>query len=76
MGVTDFIDLEREKRRLESELEIQRSEINKFEKKLANKNFLAKAPESVVEAERERLENAQAIFGKLTKARERVVAAS
>ena len=49
------------------------SEIERFEKKLANEKFVAKAPEAVVEAEREKLADAQVALAKLTEARERLV---
>ena len=45
-----------------------------FEKKLANQSFLSKAPQSVVDGEREKLSSARAILTRLKKAHERVLA--
>ena len=54
----------------ESEQEIQR-----FEGKLGNEKFVAKAPASVIETERERLAEAQQAREKLIEAQERLPAA-
>jgi len=62
-----------EQARLDKELAKQQSEIERFEKKLANEKFVANAPEAVVEAEREKLADAQVALAKLTEARERLV---
>ena len=75
VGVANFIDLVAEQDRLENELASQQSEIERFEKKLANKNFVTKAPENVVQAEREKLANAKVVLTKLAMARKRLVAA-
>ena len=72
VGVADFIDVAAEQARLNKELVKQQSEIERFEKKLANEKFVANAPEAVVEAEREKLADAQVALAKLTEARERL----
>jgi valyl-tRNA synthetase len=51
----DVIDLEAERQRLMRELQKLDQEMAKLEKKLSNEQFLAKAPEEVVEEQRERL---------------------
>ena len=48
------IDVEKERLRLERELQKLESEIKKLESKLSNPDFVAKAPEEVVEEQRER----------------------
>ena len=73
VSVADFIDVAAEQARLDKELAKQQSEIERFEKKLANEKFVANAPEAVVEAEREKLADAQVALAKLTEARERLV---
>ena len=50
-------------------------EISKLEKKLDNQQFLAKAPEQVVEEQRERLTASQTTRAKLADALERLSAA-
>ncbi len=52
-----LIDVERERKRLEEELNTLKSLIEKTQKKLENPNFLNRAPEEVVKKEREKLEN-------------------
>ena len=53
---SDAVDLEAEKRRAAERAELLRKEIARAEGKLANQGFVAKAPEAVVQAEREKLE--------------------
>ena len=50
------VDLEAEKRRAAERAATIREEIARAEGKLANQGFVAKAPESVVQAERDKLE--------------------
>jgi valyl-tRNA synthetase len=52
---SDAIDLEGAERRRESRREALRTEIERAEGRLANEQFVAKAPPEVVEAEREKL---------------------
>ena len=54
------MDVDAERERLAREVDKTGKEITKLETKLGNEQFLAKAPESVVEEQRERLEQAQA----------------
>ncbi len=51
----ELIDLEKEKERLDGERKKTLVEIERLEKKLANEQFVSKAPEKVVAAEREKL---------------------
>jgi valyl-tRNA synthetase len=55
LPLTGVVDFEAEKVRLAKEIAKAESEIGKIEKKLGNPGFLAKAPEDVVEENRERM---------------------
>lgn len=50
--LTELVDVQKEKKRLEKELEDAENELRRANAKLNNQGFLAKAPESVIEAER------------------------
>ncbi|MGE4350839.1 MAG: valine--tRNA ligase [Bdellovibrionales bacterium] len=63
------IDLNAERARLEKELAKWEDEIKKVEAKLANENFVSRAPEDVIDEHRERLENARAMEAKFAAAR-------
>ena len=53
--LNELIDAEQEKKRLETEIAKVEKEIGFLDKKLGNKNFVERAPENVVNAEREKL---------------------
>ncbi len=54
LPLAGIIDMGAEKARLEREIELARAEIAKIDQKLANPNFVMKAPDEVVEENRER----------------------
>src|SRR3954468_19264476 len=56
---SDAVDLEAEKRRAAERIAFVRKEIARAEGKLANQGFVAKAPEAVVQAERDKLSKLQ-----------------
>ncbi len=58
--LSEIVDMEKEKARLEAELKKNDGEIERIEKKLANEGFVAKAPAAVVEGERQKLEKYRA----------------
>ena len=58
--LSEIVDMEKEKARLEGELKKNDTEIERIEKKLANEGFVAKAPAAVVEGERAKLEKYRA----------------
>ncbi len=68
MPLGDVIDLVAERARLQRDLSKLEGEIAKIEKKLANEQFIAKAPEEVVEEQRERLVEASQTRQKLSDA--------
>jgi valyl-tRNA synthetase len=66
------IDFAAEKVRLEKEIGKLNGEIRQIDGKLNNEAFVAKAPEEVVEEQRERREDAKARVAKLAAALERL----
>jgi valyl-tRNA synthetase len=74
LPVGDFIDVSQEVERLQKEQSKIDGEIGKIEKKLANDNFVSKAPPEVVEEQRERLADYQLSRDKLSDALERLSA--
>jgi valyl-tRNA synthetase len=54
-----MFDLEAERQRLEKQIAAAEAEVKKLQDKLANREFLAKAPAVVVEREREKLAAAE-----------------
>ncbi len=72
LALAGHIDIERERARLEKELGRARGEVGKLERKLANADFIAKAPAEVVEDQRERLVQAEVMRAKLETALERL----
>ena len=53
--LSEVIDFEKERARLEGEMKKNDSEIERIEKKLSNEGFVAKAPAAVIEGERVKL---------------------
>ena len=74
LPLADVIDLDQEKARLEKSIAKADGEITKLQKKLQNQKFLSRAPEEVVQEQRNRLTEEQATKGKLTDALERLSA--
>jgi valyl-tRNA synthetase len=66
------IDLAAERTRLQKELGKVEADIKRVDAKLGNADFMARAPEEVVEGEREKREEAQARQGKIAEALERL----
>ncbi len=67
-----IIDLAQERARLDKESQKLQQEIAKLAQKLANDDFVAKAPPEVVEEQRQRLADNQAVLAKLQQARKAV----
>ena len=61
-----LVDFEKERARLSKEIERRRGFIASLESKLQNESFVARAPESVVEQERRKLEDSRDELRKLT----------
>ena len=58
--LADIVDFEAERERLNKELAATDGEIKRAEGKLSNESFTSRAPEAVVNAEREKLEKYKA----------------
>ncbi|MCD7844923.1 MAG: class I tRNA ligase family protein, partial [Oscillospiraceae bacterium] len=65
MPLAELVDLDKERARIEKELAKAQKDIESQEKKLANESFVSRAPERVVNAEREKLAKAQALAANL-----------
>jgi len=65
MPMRELVDLDAERERLKKELENAENMVARTEGKLKNESFVARAPENVVAAEREKLEKYNALAQKL-----------
>jgi valyl-tRNA synthetase len=68
LAIAEFIDLAAEKARLEKEIAALDQDIARISKKLDNADFIARAPEAVVEENRKKLAEAQTAKAKLESA--------
>jgi valyl-tRNA synthetase len=68
LAIADFIDVAAEAARLTKEIASLEADIERTAKKLGNADFVARAPEAVVEENRERMAAAQAAKAKLVAA--------
>ena len=65
MPMAELVDLEKERERIRRELDKALAEIEGQKKKLSNESFVSRAPERVVNAEREKLSKAEALAANL-----------
>ena len=70
MPLSELVDLDKERARIEKELEKAGGELQRAESKLSNENFTGRAPENVVAQERDKAEKAKAKIANLTEALE------
>jgi valyl-tRNA synthetase len=75
LPLAGIIDIDAESKRLKREIDKVGSEIRQLDAKLANEKFVARAPEHVVEEQRERKTEAEAMAAKLEQALKRLEAA-
>ncbi len=75
LALADIIDIGQEVKRLEGEVAKLAKEIDKIDAKLGNESFLSRAPEEVVEEQRDRKADAQARTTKLKAALANLTAA-
>ncbi|MEM8813239.1 MAG: valine--tRNA ligase [Pseudomonadota bacterium] len=76
LPLAGIIDFDAEKNRLQKELSKIDQDIRKIDAKLSNENFLSRAPEEVVEEQRERREDAVTRKTKLSEALSRLQSAA
>jgi valyl-tRNA synthetase len=72
LPVGEVIDLEAERARLQKEIRKLTDEIAKIDAKLGNANFVSRAPEEVVQEQRERRRQAEQIRARLSAALKRL----
>ena len=65
MPLAELVDLEQEKKRLQKELEQREKELAGLESRLNNPAFTSKAPESVVQGQRDRAEALHGLIAQL-----------
>jgi valyl-tRNA synthetase len=75
LPLAGIIDIDAEQKRLKREIDKVGSEIRQLDAKLANEKFVSRAPEHVVEEQRERKVEAEATAAKLAQALKRLEAA-
>ncbi len=66
LPMAELVDLEKERARLQKELEKAKKDLAGQNAKLANENFVSRAPEQVVNAEREKKAKLEALIENLT----------
>ena len=72
LSIAEFIDLAAERARLDKEISSHAADIERTAKKLANADFVARAPEEVVNDNRERLAEARNAKARLEAAKSRL----
>ena len=75
MPIADIIDLDKERERLQKQIDKLNDDIKKINQKLENKRFVDNAPEEVVEEQKSRREEAEQVINKLNEALKQLEAA-
>jgi valyl-tRNA synthetase len=75
LPIATIIDLDKERARLQKEIDRLRSDIGKIDQKLGNKEFVQNAPAEVVEEQKTRRSEAETTLGKLSAALQQLAAA-
>ena len=65
MPMAELVDIAKELTRIAAERKKAEENLQRIEAKLANESFTSRAPENVVNAEREKAEKARALIAKL-----------
>ena len=74
MPMAQLVDTEKELARISKEKSKVEQDIARTEGKLKNEKFISKAPEAVVNQEREKLERIKALYSQLCEAEDRLKA--
>ena len=72
MPMNELVDMEKELARLAKEIEKAEKNISSLRGKLNNANFVARAPEAIVAAEREKLAKAENLLAQLKESESRL----
>jgi len=65
MPLAELVDLEKERDRIDKEINKVKADIERVEQKLSNEQFTARAPENIVQTERDKLEKLHALLANL-----------
>jgi valyl-tRNA synthetase len=65
MPLAELVDVEKERERIDKEIAGVKADIERIEQKLSNEHFTSKAPENIVQAERDKLEKLHALLANL-----------
>ena len=65
MPMAELVDIEKERARIQKELAKAEKDLAGQDAKLANENFVSRAPEHIVNAEREKKEKLEALINNL-----------
>jgi len=65
MPLSELVDADKERERIDKEIAKAKTEIERIELKLSNKNFTSKAPDHVVQIERDKLNKLKALLDNL-----------
>ena len=69
MPMAELVDVEKERERIDKEIAKARADIERVEQKLANEQFTSKAPEHVINTERDKLDKLRALLENLLESR-------
>ena len=72
MPMNELVDVEKELHRLAKEIEKAEKNIAGLKGKLSNENFVSRAPEAVVQAERDKLAKAESLLQQLQESQARL----
>ncbi|HRQ60894.1 MAG TPA: valine--tRNA ligase, partial [Alphaproteobacteria bacterium] len=75
LPIAELIDLAAERDRLKKQLQKLEQDIEKVDRNLSNENFVKNAPDEIIEEQKQRREEAQAAFAKLSAALKQLEAA-
>ena len=72
LPLAQLVDLDKELARIEKETETARKEIARAEAQLSNEKFVSRAPEAVIQAQRDKLEQSRKLLAQLEQSEARL----